>query len=103
MNGAFAPERAVSASDVAVEVVRNADRLLELRAEWNDLLRDSDSDTVFLTRALAVRAAAALTSPAASIERAIGFCASSAARAPASFSASGKAPAKPPSFFFEPP
>ena len=49
MNGAFAPERAVSAPDVAVEVVRDADRLLELRAEWNELLRDSHSDSVFLT------------------------------------------------------
>jgi len=39
----------VSAPVVVVEIVREAERLLELRAEWNDLLRDSLSDNVFLT------------------------------------------------------
>ncbi len=39
----------MSAPVVVVEIVRDAARLSELRAEWNDLLRDSLSDNVFLT------------------------------------------------------
>jgi hypothetical protein len=60
------------------------------------------SRTVLRTRALAVSAAAAVTRPAASMLRATGFCASSAARWPASLNASGIALPEEPPFPLEP-
>ena len=39
----------MSAPSIAVEIVRESERLAALREEWNELLRDSRSDNVFLT------------------------------------------------------